>query len=275
MLLAGLILLLLVIFLGVFTWLWTSNSKNTNPLPIMSDDSLLLATDNEESDDAVANSVLHLQAADVLQIPLDNVIVRFESRYPKVQILARYVPVNSLLTLPDTIVSADQPSPLVVNTDMIIADSKLTQNQLTNLQALLNKAQVKADQTLIKGVTSNSVENVIQDTVQASSDDSNINTPANIAKSTNDETRNLVSFSYALKSKQSIDGVILTNNPAAITFRNFLLSSTGQDILKQYDYDNIDGYKSSVDDLFNPTTRGKTASGDDSVKVADALSNGE
>ena len=35
LLLAGLILLLLIIFIAIFTWLWTSNRKNMDPLPIM------------------------------------------------------------------------------------------------------------------------------------------------------------------------------------------------------------------------------------------------
>lgn len=268
-LLAGLILLLLAIFIGVFTWLWSSNLKNANPLPIVSGDSMLAATDSEEDTDIVANSVLHLQAADVLQIPLDNVIVRFESRYPKVQILARYVPVNALSTLPDTAVSTDQPSPLTVNTDMIMADDKLDQAQLSALQALLNKEETKADPTLLKEVASNRVESVIQDTVQ----DSSAEVTVNKTKSSDNEIRNLVSFSYALKGEQSVEGVILTDNPTAITFRNFLLSSTGQDILKQYNYDDIDGYKSSVDDIFNPASDSKAAN--DPVEVTDILANSE
>ena len=157
---------------------------------------------------------------------------------------------------------------------MIIADAKLSQTQLNELQASLNKVKAKADQTLIKGVTLGSVESVIQETIQASSDNT-INIPANINKSTDDDIRSLVSFSYALKNKQSVEGVILTNNPVAVTFRNFLLSSTGQDILKQYHYDNIDGYKSSVADLFNPGSTGKKAAEQPSLKIAEVLSNGK
>ncbi len=274
LLLAGLILLVLMVFAAVFAWLWSSNAINSNPLPIVSSDFIAAVNDNENDDADSAISLLHLQAADVSQAPLDEVIVRFESRYPKVKVLVHYMPTNSLLTLADTTLSAAQPLPLVFNTDMIITDDKLSQTQITALQALLNKAQVKAEQTLIKGVTSGSVEKVIHTTVQASSDNSNSNTPASIAKSTNNETRNLVSFSYALKDQQAAQGVILTNNPIAVTFRNFLLSSTGQDILKKYNYDNIDGYKSSVDDLFNPTSRSKAANNNDSVKITDALSSG-
>ncbi|WP_250162537.1 hypothetical protein [Psychrobacter sp. WY6] len=66
----------------------------------------------------------------------------------------------------------------------------------------------------------------------------------------------------------------MTENTAAINFRNFLLSSTGQDILAKYDYYNIEGYKNSVNDLFNPTSRTQEASNANTVNVADALSNG-
>lgn len=91
----------------------------------------------------------------------------------------------------------------------------------------------------------------------------------------NAEARTLNSFSYALRDKQTLEGVILTENTAAINFRNFLLSSTGQDILEKYDYYNIEGYKNSVDDLFNPTSRAQKTSNTNTVNVADALSNGE
>ena len=78
-----------------------------------------------------------------------------------------------------------------------------------------------------------------------------------------------------MKEKQALEGVILTENTAAINFRNFLLSSTGQDILEKYDYYNIEGYKNSVNDLFNPTSRAQEAANANTVNVADALSNGK
>ena len=84
-----------------------------------------------------------------------------------------------------------------------------------------------------------------------------------------------MSFSYALKNKQAADGVILTQNPVAINFRNFLLSSTGQDILSRHDYENIDGYKNEMADLFKSSSQGKQATGEHSVDVAEALSNGK
>lgn len=88
------------------------------------------------------------------------------------------------------------------------------------------------------------------------------------------QSKMLASFSYAIKDSELMDGVILTDNPLAISFRNFIISSSGQDVLQQYDYDNIDGYQNSVDDLFNPTTKSKTAV-DRTKVVANALNNSE
>ena len=95
------------------------------------------------------------------------------------------------------------------------------------------------------------------------------------AKSDNTNTRSLSSFGYALQGEQAVDGVVLTQNSAAINFRNFLLSSTGQDILSQHNYTNIDGYKNDMDNLFQPSSRAKQATGELSVDVSDALSNGK
>ncbi|MDN5891363.1 MAG: hypothetical protein L0H51_04290, partial [Psychrobacter sp.] len=84
LLLAGLILLLLVIFIAIFTWLWSSNRKNADPLPIMAseNDSATAGMNDDKSTDS--KSTLHIQAEENLQGPLDDVIVGFESRYPHV-----------------------------------------------------------------------------------------------------------------------------------------------------------------------------------------------
>ena len=107
----------------------------------------------------------------------------------------------------------------------------------------------------------------------------------NTGKDTNDdidatqsdskEARTLSSFNYAMKDEQPLQGVILTDDTVAISFRNFLLSSTGQTILEKYDYYNINGYENSVNDLFQPTSQARTATGENPVNVADALSNSE
>ncbi len=271
LLLAGIILLLLIILLGVFTWLWKNNGKNIDPLPIMVNENASTASsmgigsgdEEDENDlDSVAAMVLHLQAEESLQVALDAVIVKFESRYPKIQVLARYVPNQALLTLPET---TNEPSPPIIQTDMIIADGSLNQNQLAPLQTTLNETQAKLNQIKINAgetTQNNNEENEEGQNTADTIDDNN-------------GVRNLTSFSYALKGELPVDGVILTDNPVASSFRNFILSSAGQDVLKQYDYNNIDGYKNSMDDLFNPTSRAKSASDDSSVKVADALSNGE
>ena len=110
----------------------------------------------------------------------------------------------------------------------------------------------------------------------SNTDDKKVDTAETGAIETdNAEARTLNSFSYALRDKQALEGVILTENTAATNFRNFLLSSTGQDILEKYDYYNIEGYKNSVNDLFNPTSRAQKAANTNTVNVADALSNGK
>lgn len=271
-LLAGFIIVVLIL-LGVFAWLWISNQTNSNPLPILYDDSAQQAAAVKENADTQANSTLYLQATASMQVPLDNVIVRFESRYPKMQILARYVAASALLNLPNASDTQDSAAPLVINTDMIIADDKLNQSQLNALQSVLKQTQLddqRQAKTAVGSIKSETVKDKMQDTIETNN---TVNKAPSVA-SNSDEVRHLVSFSYALKDEQYLDGVILTDNPTAVTFRNFLLSSTGQDILKQYDYDNIDGYKSSVDDLFNPTTRGK-ATNDMPSKVTEVLNNGK
>lgn len=251
LLLIGLILLLLIIFIGIFIWLWQSNQKNINPLPITlnKDVNGQLSTNASEEPEAIDSNILYVQAEDKLQVPLGDVIISFENRYPDMQVLARYVPTKMLLILPDT--SDNQPSRFIVNIDLVIADDSFTQTQLSPLQSLINDAQTKLNQSKLNA------NGMVQD------------------DTANNEARNLASFSYALKGEQAVDGVILTDNPIAINFRNFLLSSAGQDILKKYDYDNVDGYKNSMDDLFNPTSRAKSATAESSVNVADALSNGK
>lgn len=72
------------------------------------------------------------------------------------------------------------------------------------------------------------------------------------SKAENKEAQTLSPFGFALVSNQAIDGVILTDNPIATQFRNFLISSTGQDILAKHGFKSIDNYKNQVDDLFNP-----------------------
>ena len=260
LLLAGLILLLLVVFIGIFTWLWTSNLKNADPLPIMSNDSA--STSLAEGDDAVAKSTLHIQAEDSLKVPLDEVIIRFQSRYPNVDIMTSYVASAALLTLSDNKATDDDLSTFIVDTDIIIADDALSAERLAPLQEKLKIAQDKHNQLKARN-------GMVEDTIDADGDAEEAAAKGEIH---NTNTRSLVSFGYALKDTKKVDGVILTQNPIALNFRNFLLSSTGQDILSKHDYKNIDGYKNEMSDLFKPNSKGKQATGELTVNVADAIS---
>ena len=252
---------MLIILMSIFIWLWSSNRKNADPLPIMISENQQLANELEDDINAIPASILQLQAEEKLQAALDDVITVFESRHPNVQVLARYVPTQSLLDLPNTSMSNHQPESSI-NIDIIMADKNIDQTQLSALQAVLDDAQNKRNHNK-QQVNTHTVE---QD---------NVNSETNTDNVSNNAIRNLASFSYALKGKQAVDGVILTDNPSAVSFRNFLLSSAGQDVLSKYKYDNIDGYKNSVDDLFNPSSGTKNASGQPSIKVAEALSNGK
>ncbi|MGO2278233.1 MULTISPECIES: hypothetical protein [unclassified Psychrobacter] len=244
LLLAGLVLLLLTIFIAVCIWLWTNNRKNTDPLPIMANESESNSNTKSDEPREIADSVLYIQAEEKLQIPLDDVIVSFEARYPHVQVLASYVPSNDILTVSSGNHDEDKNSNFVFNTDLIITnDDSLSTERISLLQSELQQAQ-----------------------------DRNIQSQKNNEYK---EIQTLNPFKYALKDEQALEGVILTDNTTAINFRSFLLSSTGQDILKKYDYKNISGYQNSVNDLFKPTSQAKNASGNHAVDVTDALSNGE
>lgn len=271
LLLAGLILLLLIIFIAIFTWLWTSNRKNMDPLPIMANNNDTSSADNDEN--TIAKSTLYIQAEDGLQAPLDAVIASFQARYPNMQILTNYVSSAALLTLSDNDFSDshrtdDERASFLINTDLIIANGKLSQERLAPLQEQLKTAQDKYNQNKLND--SSAQDKTAEDGV----DETDAEVDAQ-AKSDNTNTRSLSSFGYALQGEQAVDGVVLTQNSAAINFRNFLLSSTGQDILSQHDYTNIDGYKNDMDNLFQPSSRAKQATGELSVDVSDALSNGK
>lgn len=262
LLLAGLILLL-IIFIAIFTWLWINNRKHIDPLPIMTDENEPKVMAEGDNDNAVSNLTLSIQADDNLQAALDDVIVRFESRYPHIKVAASYVPSRTLLTLPSASGSGTELDS-VLGIDMIVANGRLSAQQLAPLQAELKTAQNDMKQNQANNRKTND-----------NSGAPDINEETGMAETHRAETRTLTSYNYALRGEQTLEGVILTDNSAAINFRNFLLSSTGQDILEKHDYRNIEGYKNSVDDLFNPNSQSKQASGESKVDVADALSNGD
>ena len=271
LLLAGLILLLLAIFIALIAWLWTHNRKSIDPLPIMASENEPKAAKGDKTAKTVPDSILYVRAAKSLQVPLDDIIVSFESRYPHIQVLASYVAPNTLLTLLDNDINANNDSDAAFNTDIIIANDRLSAERLAQLQAKLTASQHQDNQSK---ANANTV--ITEDETDSENTDSeNANSEQAATENDNKEARTLTSFNYALKDKQELEGVILTDRTVAVSFRNFLLSSTGQGILEKYDYYNINGYKNSVNDLFQPTSRAKKASGDNPVDVADALSNGD
>lgn len=270
LLLAGLILLLLAIFIALIAWLWTHNRKSIDPLPIMASENESAAAKGDETAKTVPDSVLYVRAAESLQVPLDDIIVSFESRYPHIQVLASYVPPNTLLTLSNKDINANNDSDAAFNTDVIIANDRLSADRLAQLQAKLTASQHQDNQS-----KANNTVIAADETNSENTDSENANSEQAATENDNKEARTLTSFNYALKDKQELEGVILTDRTVAVSFRNFLLSSTGQGILEKYDYYNINGYENSVNDLFQPTSRAKKASGDNPVDVADALSNGD
>ena len=271
LLLAGLILLLLAIFIALIAWLWTHNRKSIDPLPIMASENEPKAAKGDKTAKTVPDSILYVRAAKSLQVPLDDIIVSFESRYPHIQVLASYVAPNTLLTLLDNDINANNDSDAAFNTDIIIANDRLSAERLAQLQAKLTASQHQDNQSK---ANANTV--ITEDETDSENTDSeNANSEQAATENDNKEARTLTSFNYALKDKQELEGVILTDRTVAVSFRNFLLSSTGQGILEKYDYYNINGYKNSVNDLFQPTSRAKKASRDNPVDVADALSNGD
>ncbi|WP_435980594.1 hypothetical protein [Psychrobacter sp. DM4] len=257
--LLALALLLLLVIIALCSWLWLSNRKNMDPLPVMvSDSTIISATTNEQqglgTSNDVTTSILYIQAEDKLQAPLDDILARFEARHPSVKVAVRYVPAEQLLLLPTIDVkqskSSDLPQPLKATIDIIIANSNLDDARLSDLQTLIYDAQAKLNKNQV------SIDNVKQEgTTQID----------------NNEARTLASFNYALKGSQTVDGVILTESPAAISLRNFMLSSVGQDILKTYNYDGIDGYQNTMDEIFNDSTSEVI----EDVDVTDILQNSQ
>ncbi|MEC9444774.1 MAG: hypothetical protein VX408_06885, partial [Pseudomonadota bacterium] len=147
LLLAGLILLLLAIFIALIAWLWTHNRKSIDPLPIMASENEPKAAKGDETAKTVPDSILYVRAAKSLQVPLDDIIVSFESRYPHIQVLASYVPPNTLLTLLDNDINANNDSDAAFNTDIIIANDRLSAERLAQLQAKLTASQHQDNQS--------------------------------------------------------------------------------------------------------------------------------
>ncbi|MBI0425042.1 hypothetical protein [Psychrobacter sp. NG27] len=259
LLLAGLILLLLTAFIAIFTWLWTNNRKNTDPLPVMV--STNESATVEDAGDEALNQTLYIRAEKNLQAPLDDIIASFKSRYPRIQVSASYVPANVLLAVSKNEATKDSQLHSVFDTDIIIANEDLSIERIAPLQANI-------ESTLQK-------ENQQQTTVNTADVSDAENKDIDTSENNRKKIQTISAFDYAIEDEKALQGIILTDSTTAISFRNFLLSSTGQEILEKYNYHNINGYENSVNDLFKPTSRAKKATGDNPVDVADALSNGE
>ena len=61
LLLAGLILLLLAIFIALIAWLWTHNRKSIDPLPIMASENEPKAAKGDKTAKTVPDSILYVQ----------------------------------------------------------------------------------------------------------------------------------------------------------------------------------------------------------------------
>ena len=281
LLLVGALILTLIVFVLICAWLWSHNRKNINPVPIVAD-----TRTNETASDSrepIHTSTVHIQADESLEQVLNDLIVRFESRYPNIQVTIDYTNKNALFSIQAN--DADAKGYLV-DTDIIMADTKLAKAQIERLQALIDQLQNERNQH--KQSQQPAPQTSEEADKQAEERDTNTETEDQQADNTdgsnsaesqntqnNSESRTLSAFSYALQEQQSnqaLEGIVLTENPSAVSFRNYVLSSTGQDILARYDYGYIDGYQKSIDDLFNPTT---VDNKEPTVDVADALSNGK
>ena len=261
LLLAGLTLLVLTAFIAILTWLWTNNRKNTDPLPVMVSTNETAAA--EDGGNEVLTQTLYIRVEEGLQVPLDDIIASFRSRYPRIQVSASYVPANVLLAVSENEATKDSQLHSVFDTDMIITNEDLSIERIAPLQANIASASHKDPQHQTTGNTA--------DTDGLDADEQNTDNAENDRK----KIQTISAFDYAIEDEKALQGIILTDSTTAISFRNFLLSSTGQEILEKYNYHNINGYKNSVNDLFKPTSRAKKATGDNPVDVADALSNGE
>ena len=281
-LMIGILLLILIVLILLCAWLWSHNRKYINPVPVIADTSSneLSAKDSE----AIYNASVHIQADKALERILNDLIVRFESRYPSIQVTVDYMTKAALFSVQTN--DADSKDYLV-DTDIIMTNNSLAEAQIEHLQNIVNQAQKQRNQYTQRQNPDLTTPEAVEETdasadtevsqadkPQADSADTNTQEQTTTTDKNNSEARKLSAFSYALRKKQSeqmLQGIVLTNNPAAVSFRNYVLSSAGQDILGRYDYGHIDGYQKNIDELFNPTV---AENKEPTVDVADALKDG-
>ena len=281
-LMIGILLLILIVLILLCAWLWSHNRKYINPVPVIADTSSneLSAKDSE----TIYNASVHIQADKALERILNDLIVRFESRYPSIQVTVDYMTKAALFSVQTN--DADSKDYLV-DTDIIMTNNSLAEVQIEHLQNIVNQAQKQRNQYTQRQNPDLTTPEAVEETdapadtevsqaekLQADSADADTQEQTTTTDKNNSEARKLSAFSYALRKKQSeqmLQGIVLTNNPAAVSFRNYVLSSAGQDILGRYDYGHIDGYQKNIDELFNPTV---AENKEPTVDVADALKDG-
>lgn len=193
--------LLATILLGAFAWLWYNNQKHIDPLPILTYDPKSTVQNEALQKKAIDTAVI-IQADRALKPALDEVLSRFNQRFPDLTLNIHYVDQSQVLA-----VKNQTQAPI----DLIISNQHILPNQLKAMQTVIDNDRAK-----------------------------------------NETAQTLSPFGFALVSNQAIDGVIITDNPIATQFRNFLISSIGQEILARHGFNSIDNYKNQVDDLFNP-----------------------
>jgi hypothetical protein len=101
--LIGLILLIATTLMSLLSWMWQRNSHNINPLPIPANDielSLPIEEDGAEQNGTSAQSATEqvLACADEqIQPALTEAIIKFERRYPKLNVKITYADSGRLL----------------------------------------------------------------------------------------------------------------------------------------------------------------------------------
>jgi hypothetical protein len=222
--LIGLILLIATSLMSLLSWMWQRNSHNINPLPIPANDielSLPIEEDGPEQNGTAAQSATALATEQVLacadeqiQPALTEAIIKFERRYPKLNVKITYADSDRLLQ--DCAVDKQ---------DMLLFARPISENTLAAIE--------KTTRT----------EKAAQQTTSPTAP------PTTDAK---DSKVDITPFTYTLKQEYRFEGALLTESNPALNLRNYLLSSVGQDTFIQFGYDSIDGYRNQVDDLFNP-----------------------
>ena len=215
--LIGLILLTTTLFMAALSWMWQRNSLNVNPLPIPATSADLLAAANDR----------FTSAETVGLVTSDTQAVNPTSSH--IQLCAD----RSIQPALDALITSFEQHYTDLNVVVTYTNSApISKDCAVRHQDILLFAQPISAQTL--------------DRIQSTA-----NKPNNDSQSLLAAKSYVRPFSYSLQQKQRLMGVQLTDKAGAISLRNYLLSSMGQDIFTKFGYDNIDGYRNQVADLFN------------------------